>query len=323
MTIGFAATYTLENQAGFLIAADSRYSVGGSSADMAIKTYSLGAQVGAVAAGSALSVSVAAEHTRGIADDHDRLSPNARINFYSTVRLFSFVLDRIEAKNPRTYGTEVLLAGFLSNGSPALAKVVTRPFQRTEIHCYAPRQRGSLVAMVGQPDAKEQIASAAARAFVEPGQHWAERAAATIWYLSQHEGTPAIGGAPSVAICSRDEAMFWPFVVVGERTYLRGLEVTESILSPIGNTVLRLDYDENWHSSNDQERIEPVLHRDEGFFSISRHLEDWVKPSELFDWKVDPEALMPKPDLHQPPSVVLILRPGELSWLPSEESSHG
>ena len=132
-----------------------------------------------------------------------------------------------------------------------------------------------------------------------------------------------IGGAPSVAMCRRDEAMFWPLVVVGERTYLRGLEITESIPSPVGNTVLHLDYDESWHSNNDQQRTEPVALRDEGVFSISRYLEDWVKPSELFDWKVDPEALVPTPDVHRPASVVLILRPGELSWLPSEGSRHG
>jgi len=88
VTIGFASTYLTKDHAAFLIAADARHSFGTMNADMAIKTYSLGSRVGAVAAGSSLSALTAAELTRGIADDHDRLSPEQPIGFYSTVRLF-------------------------------------------------------------------------------------------------------------------------------------------------------------------------------------------------------------------------------------------
>jgi hypothetical protein len=108
-----------DGQASFLLTADSRYTAADATADMAIKTYSLGPRTGAVAAGSALSVGSAAELTRGIAEDHNRLKPNAPINFYSTVRLFSFFLDQAENANPLSTGSEVALAGFFSNGKPS------------------------------------------------------------------------------------------------------------------------------------------------------------------------------------------------------------
>lgn len=283
---------------------------------MAIKTYSLGPRTGAVAAGTALSVGTAAELTRGIAEDHNRLSPNAPINFYSTVRLFSFFLNQAENANAWSQGSEVALAGFLSNGSPALAKVVTRPSHKTEVHCYAPKQAGSLIVMVGQREAKEQIFSAISRAFAEPRPHWLQPAVATVAYLCQHEGEHTIGGAPSVATCTRDGTIYWPFVVIDGKTYLRGFDVTKSVPPSPGDDWLHLRYDEAWHSEADRERIEPMIKLDEGFFSLSRHLENWVAPAEVFDWKVDPEVLKPTPDLTLPPSVVVLVRPGEVAWLP-------
>jgi hypothetical protein len=320
VTIGFAATFLENGQAAFLVAADSRYSAAGETADMALKTYSLGRRAGAVAAGSALSVSAAAEVTRAIADDHEKLSPNLPISFYSTTRLFSFFLDRAEAANPWSQGSEVVIAGFLANGSPALAKVITRRNERTEVHCYAPKQRGFLVAMVGQSKAKEQIASAVSRAFVEARQHWIERAAATIWYLSKHEGMAAIGGAPSIAVCSRGKDLYWPFVVVDGRTYLRGFDVTEGCPNPTGENVFHIIYDENWHSDREERPSEPNVRLDQGFLWLSRFVDDWVRPNELFEWKVDHESLTPAPDLGAPPSVVVIVRRGEVPWVPSSDT---
>jgi hypothetical protein len=318
MTIGFAATFFEKTEAGFLIAADSRYSIDAQSADIAPKTYALGRKVGAVAAGSALSVGAAAEITRGIAEDHDRLSPQAPINFYSTVRLFAFCLDRVESENPWTPGSEVVLAGFLANGSPALAKILTRKGARTEAYCYAPKRRGSLIAMVGQQDAKEQLAATVSRAFKEGRQHWAQwlgRAAATIWYLAKHEGVPSIGGTPSVAVCSPREDIFWPLVVIGGRKYLRGIDVTESVRDSNVEGTLHIRYEEAWHSETDQQRTVPEVRVDEGFLSLSRFVDEWVSAREIFDWKVDPDALSVKPDANADPDVVLIFRRGEVSWV--------
>jgi hypothetical protein len=220
VTIGFVATHLASGQASFLPAADCRYRIGRATADMAIKTYSLGSRSGAVAAGSALSVSTAAELTRGIAEDHNRSTPDTPINFYSVVRLFSFFLNQTESANPCSEGCEVALAGFWSNGNPAIAKIGTKPSCKTEVHVYAPKQPGSLIVMVGQRDAKEQIFSAICRAFAETGSNWIERAVSTIAYLCEHEGERTIGGAPSVAVCANDGTLYWPFVELDGKTYL-------------------------------------------------------------------------------------------------------
>ena len=139
--------------------------------------------------------------------------------------------------------------------------------------------------------------------------------ASTIWYLSKHEGEPSIGGGPSVALCPRDGAVHWPFVTVDGRTYLRGFDITETIAQPQGDH-LRIRYDEAWHTETDQCPPVLTLGSTRVFALSSRYVDGWVLPQELFQWKVDPEELRPAPDLSLPPSVVVIVRPGEVSWLP-------
>jgi hypothetical protein len=312
MTIGFAATYLEKNQAAVALAADCRYSAGGQSADMALKTYALGRQVGAVAAGSALSVGAAAELTRGVADDHDRLQQDKPINFYSTVRLFAFCLAKVERENPWSSGSEVALAGFLENGSPSIAKVVTRRGQPTEVFLYAPRQCGSLIAFVGDAEAKSLLVAGVARTLGEGQQFWTERATAMIWYLSKHEGAASIGGGPAVAVCARGKNIHWPIVTVDGRTYLRGFDITESTPNPTGDGIVRLTYDEAWHSETDQNRTMPPVRGDDGYFSLSHTVEGWIEPAEIFEWKLTPPELAGKPDFQADRSVVAIVRPGEM-----------
>jgi hypothetical protein len=67
--------------------------------------------------------------------------------------------------------------------------------------------------MVGQRNAKEQIAAAMSRTIQESGR-WVERATGTIWYLSKHEGEPTIGGGPAIAVRHREGVLHWPFVIV-------------------------------------------------------------------------------------------------------------
>jgi len=324
MTIGFAATHLTQDSAALLLAADCRYSTASDTTDTAIKTYALDRTTGAVVAGNALSVASAIELTRGIADDHNRLQPDKPINFYSTVRLFSFFLDQIEQRSPWSKGCEVVLTGFLSNGTPALAKVRTWPSRRAEVHIYAPRFTGSLFLFVGQREGKEQIISSVGQALREGGQHWVRRAVGTIAYLCEHEGEPTIGGAPSVAVCSRDQPMHWPIVVMGNRTYLRGFDVTA--MGPVsppsaGDERLHVPYDQAWHASVDQNRIEAAVKPDEGFVSVSWYVDAWVPPSDAFNWKVDPEVFGVLPDLTSPPQNVGIVRPEEISWTQPQEAT--
>ncbi|HEX4334531.1 MAG TPA: hypothetical protein VH062_01385 [Polyangiaceae bacterium] len=316
MTIGFVATHLGSGEASFLLAADCRLSFGHAKANVGIKTYALGPRVGAVAAGNALSASTAAELTRGISEDHDRAEPDKRINFYSTVRLYAYLLNRVELDNPWSDGCEVAIAGFLSNGTPALAKVTTAPSRRAEVHLYAPKRFGSLILMVGRADAKEQIFGAIARDLRESGARWIAKAVGTIAYLCEHEGERTIGGAPSVAVCSQAGPVYWPLVVDGDRTYLRGLDITEyaPASKPFpGDDRLHLQYDQTWHSQVDRDRGLRPMRVDEGFIGLSHYVDEWLSLKDIFEWRVDPDAFALAPDPTLPPEYVAIVQPGELS----------
>jgi hypothetical protein len=111
----------------------------------------------------------------------------------------------------------------------------------------------------------------------------------------------------------------WPFVFVEQRVYLRGFDVTDSAQIPPDTnspTVLRIGYDEAWHSDTDRERPQAAVRRDEGFLGLVKYVDDWVPPRELFEWKLDPDLLRPPPDLSLPASVIVIVRPGEIPGLP-------
>jgi hypothetical protein len=208
-----------------------------------------------------------------------------------------------------------VLAGFLRNGSPSAARVISKPHERTQVYIYAPVRRGSMIVMVGQPDAKEQLWSALHRVFAESPGRWFEKLAGTIHYLCKHEGVRSIGGAPSIAVCSIDETMFWPFISVDSRLYYRGLDVTACDFRPEGRNLVAIEYDEGWHAVNDQERRPGAVRRDEGFVDLSCYLEDIIQPSNIFKWADrDPKRLEGVPDPEAPAGVNVIIRPGDLSW---------
>jgi len=325
MTIGFAATILRgDGSWAFLLAADCRYSTSQSFTDTGIKTHALDRTTGAVVAGNALSVASAVEMTRGIADDHNRLQPQAPINFYSTVRLFAYFLNRIEQESPWSQGCEVALVGRLSNGMPAIAKVTTRPSAKAEVHIYAHKVPGSLFLFVGQREGKEQIFLAVRRAFESGRGDWLERAVGTIAYLCEHNGQSTIGGSPAVAVCSFPGVLHWPILVMDNRTYLRGFDITStSPPSPAfeGDQRIHLHYDQAWHAAVDQCRTEPAIKLDASFVSKSWLVEDWVPPVDAFSWKHEPDVFQHRPDLSADPEFVGIVRPDEVTWTHAAEST--
>src|SRR5690606_2447764 len=131
-----------------------------------------------------------------------------------------------ERENPWSTGCEVALAGFYSNGAPGVARVVTRPGQKTLVDIYGHKTTGALVLMVGKKDAKCLVSSALGHARVTSPEKWIARAAATDAYLCEHEGEATIGGVPAVAVCHRWTRLYWPFLVLNGRKYLRGFDVT-------------------------------------------------------------------------------------------------
>lgn len=295
----------------FAIVADTRNYAQGSSADMAIKTFSLGPRVGAVAAGSALSCSTAAELTRTFTSVPPSEPSAAPWSFYDTARLYAFFLEQAEARNPWSPGCEVALAGFWKNSTPALAKVTTRRAQDTVLLFYGHEGPGALVAFVGQRDGKQQIASALEASFQGESTEWFERAVGTLWYLARHEGEPTIGGAPSVGM-SLGANVFWPFVAIDDRYYLRGFDFTDMGPPTPEEPVLRIDYEESWHSEVDQLRHQPELRVDAGFRGLAAHLRACAVPSNLFKPMHDPEVFREPATRQGLPHFVIVIRPGEL-----------
>jgi hypothetical protein len=311
MTIAVAATFLLNDRSAFLLVADARASFDGDHSDTAIKTYTLDTEVGAVGSGDAMSCATAIEMTRGLIADHNSLDPAAPFNFYSTVRVFSYFLDKIDRARPWSNSCEVVLAGFLENGRPALAKVISRRGERTEVHLYTHGQPGPLIMLTGRPEGKRQVVLSLKRAFAEDQDQWPARVASSIWYLGQHQGVPSIGGGVALARCVHGGPMVWPRVEVGGRIYLRGLDVTDCLPAGIPPGTVRLHYDESWHALTDQMEQMPETSQDESFAAMPKYVDEWVPDSEAFNLQHDSPQLGVV-DSGAPTATIVLLRPKEL-----------
>jgi hypothetical protein len=292
MTIAVAATFlSPEGRSGFLLAADARASRDEEHADTGIKTFALDSRVGAIESGDALSSATAIEMTRAVIADHNTIQPTTPFTFFNTVRVFSFFFDRIVQGRWHDSSSEVILAGFLQNGRPALASVKANHGDRTRVHLYSHVQPGSLIALTGQNEAKEQILLALRRAYDEDETSWPDRTASAIWYLSCHEGMPAIGGGVALAICRGAGCVTWPLISIAGRVFLRGLDVTDCYRDDTEKKPIVLEYDETWHALADAEQQLPKKRGNEGFHPMFKYVDEWVPPTEAFKLHYDPSEL--------------------------------
>lgn len=314
MTIGIAITYLDHEKRTFFLAGDSRGSTDDDHTDFVIKTYALGERCGAIGAGHALSFAAAAEMTRGVAEDANRLSPDKPINFYSTVRLFAYWLNKLDGSKGWSRGCEVAIAGFLESGQPCIAKVVTTPERPTEVFFYTHVHPGALVVLVGNTDAKRVLCRCIYRALVS-AEDWLSRVCSTIWYLNEHESNTMskIGGGVAIAVCPTQSRMVWPLVYVEGRAFLRGLEVTGLVSPEPPEDAVVLNYDQTWHSVTDQHGVEPPMRDSVSCASLTTTTDGWIKPEHVFTkWTHDHEALQKLADVSLPKHNLIIVRPGEL-----------
>ena len=306
MTIGFAATIEVPGRGwGWVLAADSRTSLPDAQADIGMKTYSIGERVGAVGAGNALSCATAIDMTR----ETTAASRGQPRGFFNIVRAFAFFLDAVERERIWSDGCEVVLAGFLENGNPALAKIVSAPGRDTAVFVLAQTQPGVLLTLVGQSDAKEQIVSAMVRSLTERVETWMARAAGTIWYLCRHEGERTIGGGISLMACAPGEPAYWPFVEVDGKRYWRGMDITGD---PSEGDVVELQYDESWHARVDENRTLPPQREGTGYVCVADCARNIVNASSLFELVHDPPELASAFDAVRPAAVVIAGRHGEM-----------
>ena len=250
MTLGFSAATWFDDQPTIMVASDARISRTASVlTDVGIKTYELGGACAAVAAGAARPPMMAAEVCRSIVENHNRRTPDRRVNLLDTVRLFAYFLKRTaSAEEPPN---EVAVAGFLGDGTPCLALVRIAPgFNKAGfISC----PKGSTIALpVGVLEGKSLLLRSIVAAKQE-GRPRLGSPVATLFYMAKHSGAfKTVGGGIALGNCKGGDSSFsWPIVEIDGRRYLRGIDVTNSY-RPSWPAPEVIDYDECWCAALDQ-----------------------------------------------------------------------
>lgn len=251
MTLGFAASAWLDDTPLITVASDTRINVGNSVAsDSGVKTYELGARCAMVAAGSAYPPMMAAELTRSIVENHNRRTPDRKVNFLDTVRIFSYFLRQVAGE--RSAPNEVAIAGFLQAGTPCLARVVVSQGFNRAAFLSGPKGAMQLVP-VGKDDGKSLLLRSVESAKRE-GRPRIGSAVATLLYIAMHDGAfNTVGGGIAVGTCDRSSDHFsWPIIEINGKRYLRGIDVSRHY-RPTWPVPEVIEYDENWCARIDHE----------------------------------------------------------------------
>lgn len=253
MTLGFAATAWLNDEPLVMVASDTRISTNRGSTvatDAGVKTYELGGRNAMVAAGPAYPPMMAAELTRSIVDNHNRRTPDTKINFLDTVRMFGYFLKQVSGAlmDPN----EVAVVGFLETGSPCLARVVISPGFNRASFLSGPKGSTQLLP-VGKSDGKALLLRSVESA-TRQGRPRFSAAVATLLYIAKHDGAfQTVGGGIAVGTCDGSSDHFsWPIVEINGRRYLRGVDVSQSY-RPSWPEPERIEYDEDWCAALDRE----------------------------------------------------------------------
>lgn len=249
MTLGFAGATWFDGRPAVVVASDSRVSLPTAVlTDVGIKTYEIGGSSAAVAAGAARPPMMAAEVTRSVIDNHNRRTPERRVNFLDTVRLFGYFLSRTASDKE---SNEVAVAGFLSDGTPCLALIRIAPGYKKAGFISCPKD-ATFVVPVGVPDGKHLLLRSVEAAKKE-GRPRFGSPIATLFYMTQHEGAfGSIGGGLAVGNCMGGQENFtWPIIEIAGRRYLRGIDVTNSY-RPNWPPPEVIAYDEPWCAKLDQ-----------------------------------------------------------------------
>jgi hypothetical protein len=296
MTLGLAGALWRDDQRAVFVVADSRISLGGGHhMDAGVKTYDLGGPCAVVAAGHALPPLMAADLTRTLVEGHNRKNPEARLTFFTTVKLFSFFAWR--AAREQGARSRMAVVGFLEQGEPCIATVTVSPeFNRTNFKKLSP---GDVTAIpVGDQAAAQLVLEAMARAKQEGGKV-VQTAVGALFYLCKHEGAfRSVGGGLSVGTCLAPEIHFaWPIVEIDHSLFFRGMDVT-SIRGTRAQPPESVDYDEGWFASIEVELASaPAPERPEATGTLPGYdIEKAISQENLFAPAAEPNLDLVRSD---------------------------
>jgi hypothetical protein len=293
MSLGFAlAAWIPPEPPTVLVAADTRISsTGGTLTDTGIKIYDLGGGAAMVAAGYALPAMTAAEIVRSIVENHNR-GGEGYLGFYDTVRLAAFFLKRFteQQKEHQRWDSDVVIAGFLQTGKPALASI-TISMKVNHVRFFSVNEKGTIAIPVGVPDGKQFLLQGLAKAKGD-GRPVVVSGLSLLWYVIQHPGAfTSIGGGLSVGTRTFADRYFsWPIIEISGQRFLRGVDVTSFYRQGWPDPIM-IDYDESWCAELDAEihQSGDVMEKS-SVDGISYNIDTILSPETLFATHDDPES---------------------------------
>ena len=251
MTLGFAgATWTENDERMVMVAGDTRISGPGQRiTDAGVKTYELGGRSALVASGHALPPMMAAELTRSLIENHNRRTPDRKINFVDTVRLVSYFLKYTAEQ--QSAECRAAAAGFLKDGAPCMASITISPgFNRAGF--FPVEQSGTSILPVGDESAARLLLHAVQAAQEQKRPRFAAALSILYYTANLRAAFETVGGGISVGTCLYPAEHFsWPITEFNEVLFLRGLNVTKSH-RPSWPPPEVIPYDEAWCVAQDR-----------------------------------------------------------------------
>ena len=241
MTLGIAVAVHQGSQACVWLAADTRLTLSESdSYDSATKGVQLGPRSALLMAGSSvLPVLYAAEQARPIIDATRR--GGHRVSLWHEAQIFDQCLSHYAVEFPRALKVDVTIVGFMTDGSPAIARIMRMPpplGQFGVIHRATPGAPVSIA--VGDPEFARYLRYAA-----PPHQSDMHQTLSVLWDIAAHRGDPTrgIGGHLCLGWCrATDESFQWPLLEHPDGVVTsRGMQMPTGFTGP--PTPMKLEHD--------------------------------------------------------------------------------
>lgn len=226
--------------------ADSRLTFDKQHLDNYIKTVTLGPRSAAVGAGTSIPFALAAEATRPILAwnearyrEEKRFPPSLLTEiWYLNSYLGLFFDEYVDVSLETATETIIVVAGFFSDNTPGLARIVRRQDRRLdikseqEISIWRPRPGGRAYVVIGDASQVPVMAEAVRRSRPPQGRSFHDFGS-VLWDIIKDtsKATSKIGGGLAFGFVGATDTLFhWPIVDIEGRFYCRGLAAPLGIM---------------------------------------------------------------------------------------------